>query len=137
MNPIKQYPLRKIAENELARRLGDLDEAVRAELATSMVRQWLTNDGYAGFVLPTRQCWFLMVVTGNGLEVGFDEVEGSWGHVLSHEWRVDEEEIPQLLHRLNVCQAATCRTADGLTVRLRIEPKERKVLCQEVEEGEE
>jgi hypothetical protein len=24
--------------------------------ATSLVRQWLTHDGHAGFVLPTSQC---------------------------------------------------------------------------------
>jgi hypothetical protein len=43
MNPIRQLPLRKIAESELSKHLGDLDVAVRDELATSLVRQWLTT----------------------------------------------------------------------------------------------
>jgi hypothetical protein len=132
MNPIKQYPLRKIAESELAKHFGDLDDAVRNELATSLVRQWLTNDGYAGLVTPTRQCWFQMATReGGGLEVGVSKPEGNWGHVLSQDWHVDEDEIPGLLHQLNLCQSVLCRNADGLTIRLRIEPKERIVRCEE------
>ena len=56
------------AESELAKHFGDLDAPVRDELATSLVRQWLTNDGYAGLVTPTRQCWFqLLTREGGGL----------------------------------------------------------------------
>ncbi len=136
MNPIKQFPLRKIAEKVLARHLGDLDAAVRDDLATSLVRQWVTNDGHAGFVTPTRQFWFQMVTKGDGVEVGFSPVEGNWGGVLTEEWHVAEEEVPALLHRLNLCQSVLCRTADGLTIRLRIEPKERAVRCEEQRESE-
>jgi hypothetical protein len=136
MNPLTRFPLRKIAVAELAKRLGDLDPGVRQELATSMVRQWITNDGHAGFVTLTRQFWFRAVPAGDRLEVGFGEAEGNWGRILADDWHVDRGEIPGLLHRLNVCQAAACRTADGLTIRLRIEPKEQRVFCEEAEPEE-
>jgi hypothetical protein len=131
MSPIKHYPFRKVAENILAKHFGDLDAAVRDELATSLVRQWITNDGHAGFVTPTRQFWFTVATRGDGVEVGFSAVEGNWGRALSEDWGVAEEEILELLYRLNLCQSALCRNADGRTIRLRIEPKERTVRCEE------
>ncbi|HYT90687.1 MAG TPA: hypothetical protein VEL76_18410 [Gemmataceae bacterium] len=136
MRPIKHYPLRKVAENVLVKYLGDLDAAVKDELATSLVRQWLTNNGHAGFVTPTRQFWFQMVTQGDGVEVGFSPAEGNWGRVLSDDWHVAKEEIPGLLHRLNLCQSVLCRTPDGRTIRLRIDPKERAVRCEEQSEEE-
>jgi hypothetical protein len=134
MNPIKQFPLRKIADSVLAKYLGGLDAAVRDDLATSLVRQWVTNDGHAGFVTPTRQFWFHMVPKGGGVEVGFSPEEGDWGRALSTDWGVDEKEIPGLLHQLNLCQSVLCRNADGRTILLRVEPKERTVRCEEAEE---
>ena len=132
MNPNKHYPLRKVAESELAKHFGGLDAAVRKELAVSLVRQWVTNDGHAGFVTPTRQFWFTMVPKGDGVEVGFSPFEGSWGRVLTEDWHIDEGEVPGLLHQLNLCQSVLCQNADGRTIRLRIEPKERTVRCEEV-----
>jgi hypothetical protein len=134
MSPIKQFPLRKIAESVLDSFLGGLDAAVRDELATSLVRQWITNDGHAGFVTPTRHFWFRLVPKGDGVEVGFSPAEGNWGRVLSADWGVDEEEIPGLLYRLNLCQSVLCRNADGRTIRLRVEPKEQTVRCEEAAE---
>jgi hypothetical protein len=134
MNPLKRFPLRKIAENVLVRHLGDLDDAVREELATSLVRQWITNDGHAGFVTPTRQFWIRMVTKGDGVEVGFSPAEGNWGRILTEDWHVAEEKVPGLLHRLNLCQSVLCRNAEGRTIRLRIEPRERTVRCEEQHE---
>ena len=137
MKPIKRYPLRKIAESELAAQFGHLDDAIRNELATSLVRQWLTNDGHAGLVTPTCQCWFRLVTHEDGrLEVGVKKSEGRWGRALSQDWNVAEEEIPGLLHQLNLCQSVLCRNGAGQTIRLRIKPKERTVLCEEAEEEE-
>jgi hypothetical protein len=137
MNPLTRFPLRKIAEHTLAKYLGDLDAGLRDELATSLVRQWVTNDGHAGFVTPTHKFWFQMVLKGEGVEVGFNPVEGKWAHYLSERWHVDEGEIPGLLHQLNLCQSVLCRNADGHRIRLRVEPKERTVRCQEETEAEE
>ena len=95
MNPVKRPPFRKIAENQLEKCFGDLDPVVKNELATSLVRQWLANDGHAGFVTSTHQFWFEMNANGDGYEAGFDKCEGNWGRKLSEVWHVDEKEIPE------------------------------------------
>jgi hypothetical protein len=131
MKPVKHYPLRKIAENELAQHFDDLDTTVMNELATSVVRQWLTNDGHAGIITPTHECWFHLVTKGESLEVGFAKAEGNLGLILSRDWHVDDDEIPGLLHQLNLCQSVLCPTADGPAVRVWVEPKEQTVRCEE------
>ena len=55
MLPGKRLPLRKIAEGELSKQFLGLGPAVRDELATSLVRQWLGNDGHAGIVTPPNR----------------------------------------------------------------------------------
>ena len=130
MKPVKHYPLRKLAETELAKCFKGLDDALLNDLATSLVRQWLTYDGHAGLVTSTHQCWFRLVPTGDSLDVVVSQAEGHWGRTLSRDWHVGEEEIPGLLHQLNLCQSASWRTTDGRTIRLGIDPKERTVRCQ-------
>ncbi len=138
MKPVKRYPLRKIAENELTRCFDDLDSAVTNDLAISLVRQWLTNDGYAGLVTPTHECWFHMVPKEvSSVDVGLRKKKQNWSRHLTRRWQVDEEEIPELLHRLNLCQSVLCRTTDGRTIRLWMEPKEEIVRCEEYEGEEE
>jgi hypothetical protein len=136
MKPVKQPRLRRIAENELNRHLGELDAAVRNELATSLVRQWLTNDGHAGLAFPSCHCWFQLVRKSDGYEVGFGRTEVSGSRTLLRDWQVDEAKIPAVLHQLNVCQSVQCPTMDGRTIRLWLEPKERVVQCRKLAEGE-
>jgi hypothetical protein len=137
MKPSKRLPLRRIAEGELAKQFLGLSAAVRDQLATSLVRQWLTNDGHAGLVTPSQQVWFQLVAEGDLLEVKVSTAEGGWGRALPRHWGVPAAEVPELLHRLNLCQSASCRTADGGTVELRVEPKERAVRCRELPAGQE
>src|SRR5262245_12058523 len=83
MKPDKRLPLRRIAEGELSKQFLGLSAAVRDQLATSLVRQWLTNDGHAGVVTPTQQVWFQVVAEGDLLEVKVSTAEGDWGRALS------------------------------------------------------
>jgi hypothetical protein len=55
MKPDKRLPLRRIAEGALAKQFLGLGAAVRDQLATSLVRQWLGNDGHAGIVTPPNR----------------------------------------------------------------------------------
>jgi hypothetical protein len=71
------------------------------------------------------------------VEAGFNPRAGNLGRVLSEPWHVDAVEIPGLLHRMDLCQSVVCRNADGRTIRLRVEPNERAVRCQEETEAEE
>jgi hypothetical protein len=137
MNPIGQFPFREIAENTLAKYFGKLDADLRNELATSLVRQWVSNDGHAGFVTPTHQFWFQVIPMSDGVEVKCRPVKKHWGRVLSQKWDQSEDEIPGLLHQLNLCQIALFRIADGRTISMRVEPKKRRVRCEEGTEAEE
>ena len=137
MNPIRQFPFREIAEKTLAKYFGKLEADLRNELATSLVRQWVSNDGHAGIITPTHQFWFQVVPVSDGVEVTSRPVKRNWGRVLSQKWDLSEDEIPGLLHQLNLCQSVLCRNADGRTIRLRVEPKKRAVQCEEEPDAEE
>ena len=51
--------MRKIAENEVHTIFGDsLSPDVENELATALVRQWMTYDGYAGLLADQARFWW-------------------------------------------------------------------------------
>ncbi len=135
MARIQRFVLRKIAENEIAECFGELNAVVRNDLATSLVRQWLTYEGHAGIVTATHQCWFHLIEKGDHLDVGFGRGAGNLGKILMEEWGLQRAEIAEVLHRLNLYQSVLYRRGDGRTLRLWIEPKERAVRCEE-EAGE-
>jgi hypothetical protein len=133
MSNRKRYPHRKVAESVLAEHFSDLDVGVRNALATSLVRQWLTNDGCAGFVTTSHRYWIQLVPKEDGgVQVGVRKFKGSWGAVLSQDWHLEEDKIPAFLHQLNLCQSAQCRNKDGRSISIRIEPKARTIRCQEL-----
>jgi hypothetical protein len=132
MSSTKQNALRQVAEAELDRRLGPLDPRLRQELATSLVRQWITSDGHAGLVMSSGHCWFRMIRTeGGGFEVGFDAQPPRFMDRL-REWQIVEDEIPELLHQLNLCQSASCLSQENLQLRLSMRPKERNLSVEPV-----
>jgi hypothetical protein len=135
MSSIRQNALRNVAEAELDRRLGELDSQQKGELATSLVRQWITYDGHAGLVTPSGHFWFDMIRTDGGFEVGFDAQPPRFMDRL-REWKVQEDEIPELLHQLNLRQRASCQSQENRPLRLRMLPKERTLLVEPVAEEE-
>jgi hypothetical protein len=134
---LKEYPLRIIAERVLTQRFGDLGAALLADLATSLVRQWLTYNGHAGIITQVQQFWFSVCPNGESLDVGFGDGRGMLGHVLERQWLVPADDVPELMHRLNICQSAVCRTTRGTSVRVSIIPQERTVRFEDVAEDEE
>jgi hypothetical protein len=79
----------------------------------------------------------MAVNADGGLEVGVSTTAGPWGRILTRDWHVDEDDVPALLHRLNLCQSALWRNAEGQAIRLRVEPKARTVRCEEQTDGAE
>jgi len=136
MSSIKHTALRNVAEAELDSRLGDLDSRLKQELATSLVRQWLTNDGHAGLVTQSNHYWFRMIRTDGGFEVGFDAQPPRFIDQLRGA-DVAEEQIPGLLHELSLCQSAQCQTQDGKSIRLRMIARERTLLIEPVADEDE
>jgi hypothetical protein len=136
MSSTRQNALRNIAEAELDRRIGQLDPRMRQELATSLVRQWITSDGHAGLVTPLAHYWFRMIRTdAGGFEVGFDAQPPRFMDRL-HDWKVPDGDIPELLHQLNLCQEVLCRSEAGRQLHLRMLAKERTLLVEPVAEEE-
>jgi hypothetical protein len=137
MSSIKQNALRNVAEYDLKARFGDLEPQVQQEMATSLVRQWLTLDGYAGLVAQTHNFWFRMIRNDSGgYEVGCEQ-QTSYLLDALRACNVREEEFPALLHDLCICQSAVCQTADGRRIRIRILPKEKVVKIEPVASEEE
>jgi hypothetical protein len=135
MSSVRQSALRKVAEATLERHCGQLDPALKQELATSLARQWITNDGHAGLITRASHCWFRMVRKGSGFEVGFDAQPPRFVDDLRR-MQVDEEEIPVLLHQLNLCQSVWFQVSNGETWQLRMVARERRLLIEPVCDGE-
>ena len=115
-------PLRVIAEHELDQCFPGLDAMTRHELATSLVRQWIGSAGSA--VLFTREFHFRFCISnlddGNYQVVRDRKPQTFVDHVRKS--RVVEEQIPGLLHELNVRQSVECVTDYGQKVLLRVDP---------------
>jgi hypothetical protein len=136
MSSTRLNALRNVAEAELDRRLGQLDPRLRQDLATSLVRQWLTGDGHAGLVTPAGHLWFRMVRTeAGGFEVGFDAQPPRFLDRL-RDWQVADRDIPRLLHQLNLSQEVWCRSDEGRQLRLRMVARERTLLVEPVAQEE-
>jgi hypothetical protein len=136
MSSVKQNALRNVAEADLQARFGKLDPLFKQELATSLVRQWITHDGHAGLVTHTHNFWFQMIRTEAGLyEVG---CESQPSHLLDElrAWNVKEDDFNALLHELCICQGAVCQTVDGRSIRLCLLPKEKVIRIQPASEEE-
>jgi len=137
MASVKQNPLRKVAEHQLNEHLGELAPQTKEELATSLVRQWLTSDGHAGVVTLSRNYWFRMVrKEGCGIEVGCDSCPTQVVELLRRA-NVTEEQIPELLHQLTLCQSVRCQTSEGRSLRLRMIPQQRKFLLEPIADEDE
>jgi hypothetical protein len=128
--PTRHNPLRKIAEAELDRRFADLDSQLKQELATSLARQWLTNEGHAGLVTTSGHYWFKINRTQNGgFEVGFDAQPPRFVDNLRRA-NVAEDQLSGLLHQLSLCQSVVFPTQDGRILCLRMIAKERTLLIE-------
>ena len=122
MSSTKPNALRTIAEHELNACFGNLSPNTRDELATSLVRQWITSDGAAMVVTRDHHFRFNLSRLGDGNTQVVRKVEA--GVFIEHlrRSRVIEDEIPRLLHELSVCQSTRCYTDYGEELQLRVDP---------------
>jgi len=109
-----------------------LDHPVREALVGSLTSQWRTHDGHAGLVTPGNQFWFRLVSSGDG---GYRvNVTAEASRVVDDLRRanVDDHEIPALLHRVNLAQNVVCETADGRSIRLKMNPGEQTITLEDL-----
>jgi len=121
MSRSKPNVLRIIAEKTLDQCFGQLSPATKNELATSILRQWITA-GRAVIVTPEHNYWFRMTrLDDGGTQVVREVQEGTFVDHLRRS-RVIEEQIPSLLHELSLCQSVRCSTDQGEPLQLRVDP---------------
>ena len=106
-NPRK---LRELAE-DLLEEIGDaereeISEADRNDLATSMVRPWMTYDGNATLFIGERRIFFVFAETEAGdYRIIPERSPPGWMNRLIQDWKIAREELPPLLRQLNLGQS--------------------------------
>jgi len=120
--------LRHLAE-ELLDEIAE-DEAIPEgeweDLATSLVRQWVSYDGNATLFLGGRQVYPVLGQTPHGKPcvVPLAAPEG-WLKQLSRDWKVRPDDLPEVLDQLNRGQSAEVVNGDGVPLRLWVNPREK------------
>jgi hypothetical protein len=120
LRQLAQELLEEIAEDE------GIPEGEREDLATSLVRQWVSYDGNATLFLGGHQVYLVLGQTplGKPCVVPLAAPEG-WLKELSREWKVRLYDLPEALDHLNRGQSAEVVNADGVPLRLWVNPKEK------------
>ena len=121
--------LRRLAEALLDEMAGDevLPGGERADVATSLVRQWLTYEGHATLFLDDEQVYLDLGRTPLGKPCVVPEPAGhGWVRQLARDWKVHPDDLPEVLDQLNRGQSAEVVSADGVPLRLWVNPRERR-----------
>jgi hypothetical protein len=105
---------------------GAIPESEQADLATSLVRQWITYDGNAALFLGDRQIYVMLGSTPLGTPVPVPEVARlGWIKQLTRDWKINPDNLSDVLGQLNRGQSAEVTSEDGIPLRLWVNPKER------------
>jgi hypothetical protein len=126
---LKSGVLRRLAEGLLQtlEEAGQVPFGERADLATSLVRQWVTYDGHAFLFLGGQGVFFDLGMTplGRPRLVPEPGLTG-WLKVVTGDWKVDPGDLPEVFDQLNRGQSAEVTNAEGVPLRLWVNPQERK-----------
>jgi hypothetical protein len=120
--------LRQLAE-DLVQRIGEeyplpVDE--RRDLATSLVRQWITYDGHATLFVGGQQVYLILGKTPLGRPRIVPETELlDWENQLTQRWHIASQELPRVFAQLNRGQSAEVINAEGVPLRLWVDPREK------------
>jgi hypothetical protein len=126
---INSRELRRLAETLLDEidEEGELPEDERADVATSLVRQWLTYEGHAALFLDEEQVYLVLGRTPLGRPCVVPELAGhGWVRQLARDWKVHPDDLPDVLGQLNRGQSAEVVSADGVPLRLWVNPREKR-----------
>ncbi len=119
--------LRRVAEHLASEIPEEALTATRAEIATSLLRQWLTYDNHATLFVDTEQHYLTPDIgVGGKIGFGFFKVDAAgWYKELMQDWDFGEEELGVAIRQLNVAQSAQIENRRGEFLRLWANPKER------------
>ena len=104
----------------------EIFEAERADLTTSLVRQWITHDGCATLFFGEQQVYALLSRTPlNRGKVAMMPASSDWANTLREDWKVDADDIPDVLRQLNLGQSAEIVNLEGTPLRVWVDPEKR------------
>lgn len=129
----KARELRQIAEDliDQLKENPEIEETDFDGLPTSLVRQWMTNDGIATLFLDGNQLFFTLKRSPLGaLSVSVEPHPHPWVETLMEEWDVSEDEIPNIMHQMNLGQSAEFLNQQGEKIVWWVKPKDRSSLMQ-------
>jgi hypothetical protein len=130
MASAQETVLRPIAEDVLDQTFPGLRNPKRNDYATSMVRQWLTCDGWAMFFTFSFEFKFHMVPRPDGTtEVGCHVDDNKRIEPILSAGILDED-LSSIFEQLNVCQSASCYAYGGQPMKIRIEPARRNLYVE-------
>ena len=120
MRRIAESLLQEIAESET------IFEAERGDLATSLVRQWITYDSKATLFIGEQQIYLALAKNvAGGIGILREAFRHGWTNTLTQDWKIDPEEFPDIFGQLNRGQSAEVINSEGIPLRLWVNPKER------------
>lgn len=121
--------LRQLAE-ELIQTIAQDDEIPedeREDFATSLVRQWITYDGNATVFLGDQQVYLVLGKTPLGKPCIVPEPAlPGWMSRLREDWKINPDDLPEIIDQLNRGQSAEVINGDGIPLRLWVNPKEKR-----------
>jgi hypothetical protein len=103
-----------------------LPEKERRDLVTSLVRQWITYDGHATLFVGGQQVYLILGKTPLGRPRFVPETDRlDWEHQLTERWHIAAQDLPDVFAQLNRGQSAEVTNAEGVPLRLWVNPKEK------------
>ncbi len=120
--------LRQLAEDSINKLADDYDlpEHKLPDLVTSLVRQWVTYHDKATLFLEEDELYLRLGKTPLGkLSVIEEPVLCGWMGRIIRDWEIDPEEVPEIIEQLNRGQSAEVTNAQGIPLRLWVNPEER------------
>jgi hypothetical protein len=121
--------LRNLADAFLATVSDDDLTSSRAELATSLVRQWITNNSRAVLYLGEKAHFLRVEFDGSRAEL-YDNVKPNasvWFRQDMRDWEIDEDVYREGIRQLNIGQSAIIENRRGEYLRLWVNPEGRGI----------
>src|SRR5262245_2772283 len=100
----RSQTLRYLANQFLANLPDDALTSPRDDLATSLVRQWLTNDDHATLFIRDEQHYLRPSIRSENKAAidGRREDAGSWFRQMMRDWEVDDAALREGIRQLNI-----------------------------------
>lgn len=116
----KQAVIRKIAADAADKVFDNLTDAEADLLATSVLRQWISNGGDAVLTNGNANFYLHLREDQGGYSLGVEKVDGGSLAGFYRDWNINADTLPEVLHSLNIRQSADVISQNGLSLRFSI-----------------